>query len=49
MVRKAFVTVKEKDESWAALQEGSLSTSQKVITGTDREIDDGSRIRLQES
>lgn len=49
VVRKAFVTVKEKDESWAALQEGSLSTSQKVITGTDREIDDGSRIRLQES
>ena len=49
VARKVSVTVADRNTSTAALQEGSLSNSQKVITGTDREIDDGSRVRLQDS
>ena len=49
VARKALVTVLEKNETTAALQEGTLSGSQKIITETDREIADGSRVRLQES
>ena len=49
VARKVSVTVADRNASTAALQEGSLSSSQKVITGTDREIDDGSRVRLQDS
>lgn len=49
VARKVPVTVIEKNETTAALQEGTLSGSQKIITETDREIADGSRVRLQES
>lgn len=49
VARKVSVSVKEKNETSAALEEGALSSSQKVITETDREISDGSRVRLQES
>lgn len=49
VARKVSVTVKEKNETTAALLEGSLSADQKVITETDREIEEGSRVRLQES
>ena len=49
VARKVSVTVADRNTSTAALQEGSLSSSQKVITGTDREIDDGSHVRLQGS
>lgn len=47
--RKVDVTVKEQNETRAALQEGTLSADQKVITGSDREIEDGSRVRLRDS
>lgn len=49
VARKVDVTVQEQNEIRAALQDGVLSASQKVITDTDREIEDGSRVRLQES
>ena len=41
VARKVPVTVIEKNETTAALQEGTLSGSQKIITETDREIADG--------
>src|SRR5699024_7552088 len=47
--RKVDVTVKEQNETRAALQEGTLSADQKVITGSDREIEDCSRVRLRDS
>ena len=43
VARKVSVQVIEKNETTAALQEGTLSGSQKIITETDREIADGSR------
>ncbi len=49
VARKVDVTVQEQNETRAALQDGVLSASQKVITDTDRGIEDGSRVRLQET
>ncbi len=49
VVRKVEVTVMEKNGTQAALQEGVLSSDQKVVTEVDREIENGSRVRLQES
>lgn len=48
-VRKVTVDVLDKSESMAALADGSLSSQQKIIVDTDREITEGSRVRLQES
>ena len=47
VARKREVTVLDKNESFAALEPGSLSSDQKVIIRTDREISEGSRVRLQ--
>ncbi|MGI6070664.1 MAG: efflux RND transporter periplasmic adaptor subunit [Blautia sp.] len=47
-VRKNPVDVLEKNESYAALAEGGLNSQQKIIVNTDREIQDGSRVRLVE-
>lgn len=49
VARKVSVQVKEKNQTTAALAEGTLSGSQKVITEANREIQDGSRVRLQQS
>lgn len=49
VARKFSVEVKDRNETLAAVQDGYLSTSQKVIIDADREISDGSRVRLQES
>lgn len=49
MARKVSVQVKEKNQTTAALAEGTISSSQKVITEANREIQDGSRVRLQQS
>lgn len=49
VVRKVDIMVKEKNEIYAALQEGTLSSDQRVVTEADRELEDGSRVRLQES
>lgn len=44
--RKVSVTVQEQNESYAALAEGALGSSQEVITGSDKAVDDGSRVRI---
>lgn len=44
--RKVSVTVLEKNETMAALAQGSLSSSQQVIVGSDRAVDSGSRVRV---
>lgn len=46
--RKVPVTVQEKNDSYAGLAEGVLSGQQAVITGSDKAVDDGSRVRIQE-
>ncbi|MDO4323976.1 MAG: biotin/lipoyl-binding protein [Lachnospiraceae bacterium] len=45
--RKVGVTVQEQNESYAALAEGPLGSSQEVITGSDKAVDDGSRVRIE--
>lgn len=42
------VTVLDKNDTIAALQDGSLSSDQMVIVSADRVIQDGSRVRLDE-
>ena len=49
VARKVEVTVRDKNNLYAALEEGSLSSEQQVIISTDREISEGSPVRLQES
>lgn len=46
--RRVEVIIKDKNETMAALENGSLSSSQRVIVDADREITEGSRVRLQE-
>ncbi len=48
VARKVQVNVKNKNTSTAALEEGILSAEQRIITYSDREITDGSRVRLME-
>lgn len=48
VIRKHTVSVLEKNESYVALSEDSLNTSQQVIVYADREIQDGSRVRIME-
>lgn len=49
VARRVDVAVKDKNQSLAALEDGSISSDQKIIIDSDREISDGSRVRLQES
>ena len=46
---KGEVTFQDKIQSTAALGEGSLSTDQAVIVQADRELKDGSRVRISEN
>ena len=48
IARKTYVNVTDKNTSTAALDSGSLSNDQKIVISTDREISNGSRIRLLE-
>lgn len=48
VARKTYVNVRDKNTSTAALDDGSLSSDQKIVISTDREISNGSRIRLLE-
>lgn len=49
VVRKTEVTVKDKNQTVAALDGGSISSGQQVVIWSDRELKDGSRVRLQEN
>ena len=44
--RKVSVTVQEQNESYAALAQGSITTQDSVIVGSDKAVDDGSRVRI---
>lgn len=46
--RRVDVTVQEQDETYAALDDGCLSHSQKVIRDASKTIDEGSPVRLDE-
>ena len=48
-VRKVAVKVLDKNESYAALEEGSISSDQKIITGSDKNLSEGSRVRLNDT
>ena len=45
--RRVGVTVLEKNESYAALSEGGISSQQEVIISSAKAVDDGSRVRVQ--
>ncbi len=45
--RSVSVTVLDSDGTYAALQEGVISSDQQVITGADKAIEDGSRVRTE--
>lgn len=47
--RRVGVTVQEKNDSYAGLAQGALSGQQEVITGSDKAVDEGSRVRIQTS
>ena len=49
IARKVEVTVQDRNQTTAALGEGSLSTNQAVIVQADRELKDGSRVRISEN
>lgn len=44
--RKVKVTVLEQNETMAALAEGVLDAKDQIITGSDKSIDSGSRVRV---
>ncbi|MDO5344229.1 MAG: biotin/lipoyl-binding protein [Lachnospiraceae bacterium] len=44
--RKVSVTILEKNESYAALAEGAISSQQEIIVSSDKAVDDGSRVRV---
>lgn len=46
--RKVKVNVLEKNDTWAALEEGALSEDDWVITDTDSYVQAGERVRLRE-
>ena len=48
-VRKVAVKILDKNESYAALEEGSISSDQKIITGSDKNLSEGSRVRLNDT
>ena len=45
--RKVSVTVLEQNATMAAIEEGVLGQKTHVIVGSDREIDIGSRVRVE--
>lgn len=47
-VRRVDVTVLDKNEMLAALQDGTISSEQKVIESSDKALAHGSRVRLAE-
>lgn len=49
VLRKVNVVVEDKNESFAALAQGSLTSDQQVVTEADRSVEEGSRVRLEES
>ena len=49
VARKVEVTVQDRNQTTAALGEGSLSTDQAVIVQADRELKDRSRVRISEN
>lgn len=46
--RKVSVNIQEKNESYAALAEGAITSQQQVITSSDKSIDNGSKVRISE-
>lgn len=46
--RKVGVTVLEKNEAYAALAEGTITAQQEIIVSSDKAVDDGSRVRIEE-
>lgn len=48
VARQVSVTVKDKNQTIAALESGSISSGQQVIISANRELKDGSRVRLVE-
>lgn len=46
--RRVDVTIEDKNEQYAALQEGVLTSEQRVIQNSDRSVEPGGRIRLAE-
>lgn len=46
--RRVSVTVQEQNETYAALDDGCLSSDQKVIQDASKTIDEGSPVRLEE-
>ena len=46
--RRVDVTVLEKNEMYAALQEGIISSSQEIIVSSDKAVENGSRVRVEE-
>ena len=46
--RKVGVLVLEKNESYAALEEGTLSAQQDIIVQADKTVQEGSRVRISE-
>lgn len=49
VARKIEVSVKDKNQTVVALESGTVSSDQQVITWTNRELKDGSRVRLTEN
>lgn len=45
--RRVDVTVEDKNDQYAALQEGVLTSDQKVISSSDKTVEPGGRIRLE--
>lgn len=45
--RKVNVTVLEQNATIAAISEGAIGQKDLVIVGSDREIDSGSRVRVE--
>lgn len=46
--RKMWVNVKDKNDKYAALEEGTLDAETKIIISSDKELKDGDIIRYQE-
>lgn len=49
VARKVSVTVKDKNQTTAALESGSISSGQQVIVSANRELKDDCRVRLSEN
>lgn len=47
--QRVDVTVQEKNDTYAAIQDGTITSEQKVITQSDKSIEAGSRVRLLET